>query len=74
MYALQCMLDDDFRNTLFQDYMTTCISSLSKMQAVDHGVDWQLPTYYEMVYPEMVENTEKSGTEIVSDIIDRLNK
>ena len=74
MYALQCMIKDDARNTLYQEYVTMCVSSLTKMGAIDRKAEWNVPSYYEMVHSDIENiNDSKSGSDIINDIISRLS-
>lgn len=46
------MLDDDRRQTLYQDYTATMLRQLTQAFVSFAGGKWEAPSFIEMVYPE----------------------
>ena len=73
MYALECMLDDDQREQSYRYYVTACLARIANTATIDHGGEWSLPSFYEMMNPESVQPEDtRSGAEIRDYILSRL--
>lgn len=68
-----CLLEEDDRRELFQQYMATCTGVLAKLAAQYCGNEWTMPSYYEMTHPEeKPKDDRRTGEQIRQDLIKKL--
>lgn len=65
------MLEDDARDSQYQDYSATCLWMIGKALC---GDKWQIPSFVDMMYPsEEKTNDKRNSGDIVRDLMERLN-
>lgn len=65
-------MEDDRRNQLYQDCTATYLHGLLQSVVTLGGGDLKMPSFVEILYPEVATQDVRTGAEIANDIRDRL--
>ena len=70
--AIRAYLGEHERQEVWQEYTAAVLHSIGKITAGLGGAEYPMPSYIELVHPEMISTDDRSGTEIVEGIMNRL--
>ena len=75
MHTLACAVGEENRKENYKYYVAFCLNRIAEAATIDHGGEWKLPNLYEMEHPqEKPKRDDRTGREIVDDIVKRLSK
>ena len=72
--ALIAVINEDTRDDIWRNYMASVAYSIGKIASGFAGAEYPLPTYHELLNNKEDQKDERSGEQIVSDLIARLRK
>ena len=64
------MLEEEYRESLYRDYMTTAIKVLAESYVVSHGGEIHMPSYIEMTHEAEKPKTARQILEHVKKLFD----
>lgn len=72
--ALIAAINERTRDDIWRNYMASVAYSIGKIASGLGGGEYPLPTYYELLHKDTKAVDDRSGEEIVSDLVARLGK
>ena len=69
---MEAQLNEQARREVWQEYMAAIAHSLGTIVSKFGGADYPMPTFTELMHPESAQEDDRSGTEIIGDLIKSL--
>jgi hypothetical protein len=70
--ALEAQINEQARQEIWQEYMAAIAHSIGTIMSKFGGAEYPMPTFNELMHPEMNKEDTRSGTDIVNDLMNRL--
>lgn len=72
--ALIAAINERIRDDIWRNYMASVAYSIGKIASGFGGGEYPLPTYYELLHKDEPPADDRTGKEIISDLIKRLGE